>query len=139
MPADGFYEWKRLGKTKQPYCFEINEGGLFAFAGIWDRWRDAGGNVVDTCSILPTTPNAIAVQVHDRMPVIIEPDAYDLWLDPGMQSVTALADLLRPCDARSMRSCTVSPRVNNVANDDQECSLAVAPAAATASQSSLFS
>ena len=56
IPADGFYEWVRTGKSKQPYCFEVNEGELFAFAGLWDRWRDASGNAVETCSILTTTP-----------------------------------------------------------------------------------
>jgi putative SOS response-associated peptidase YedK len=59
IPADGFYEWMRTGKAKQPYCFEVNEGELFAFAGIWDRWNDRSGNTVETCSILTTIPNAV--------------------------------------------------------------------------------
>jgi putative SOS response-associated peptidase YedK len=59
IPADGFYEWKRLGKEKQPHCFEVNEGELFTFAGIWERWKDAGGELLGTCSILTTTPNAV--------------------------------------------------------------------------------
>src|SRR5271167_3502916 len=70
IPADAFYEWKRVGKSKEPYCFELNEGELFAFAGIWDRWKNASGNVVETCSILTTTSNAVTAVVHDRMPVI---------------------------------------------------------------------
>jgi putative SOS response-associated peptidase YedK len=74
IPADGFYEWQRRGKVKQPYCFEVNEGELFAFAGIWDRWKDASGKTVETCSILTTTPNAVTSVVHDRMPVIMDPD-----------------------------------------------------------------
>src|ERR1017187_984598 len=57
IPADGFYEWAKTGKGKQPYCFEVNEGELFAFAGLWDRWKDPSGNWVKTCSILTTTPN----------------------------------------------------------------------------------
>ncbi|MFY9702513.1 MAG: SOS response-associated peptidase [Terriglobales bacterium] len=125
IPADGFYEWKRDGKTKQPYCFEINEGELFAFAGIWDRWKDASGKPVETCSILTTTPNAVTAPVHDRMPVILEPDAYDLWLDPGMQNVAAVSDLLKPYDARAMRCYPISARINSVANDDAECSAPV--------------
>ena len=68
---DGFYEWSRMGKAKQPYCFEINEGALFAFAGIWDRWREANGKSVETCSILTTMPNAVTSAVHDRMPAIL--------------------------------------------------------------------
>jgi putative SOS response-associated peptidase YedK len=122
VPADGFYEWSRAGKTKQPYCFEVNEGELFAFAGIWDRWKDPTGKWVETCSILTTAPNAVAAAVHDRMPVILDPGGYDLWLDPGMQNVAAASELLRPCDARLMRCYPVSTRINHVANDDEECS-----------------
>jgi putative SOS response-associated peptidase YedK len=87
IPADGFYEWKRDGKTKQPYCFEVNEGELFAFAGLWDRSKDPSGQWVKSCSILTTTPNVVTSAVHDRMPAILDPDSYDLWLDPGMQNV----------------------------------------------------
>jgi putative SOS response-associated peptidase YedK len=121
IPADAFYEWSRIGKAKQPYCFEINEGGLFAFAGIWDRWSGPSGNELETCSILTTAPNAVTLPVHDRMPVILDPDAYDLWLDPGMRDLGAASELLKPCDARLMRCCPVSSRINHVANDDEEC------------------
>jgi putative SOS response-associated peptidase YedK len=120
--ADGFYEWQKTGKAKQPYCFEVNEGELFAFAGIWDRWKDPSDSAVETCSILTTTPNAVTTAVHDRMPVILDPDGYDLWLDPGMKDVSAAAELLKPCDARLMRSYPISTRINHVANDDEECS-----------------
>ena len=122
IPADGFYEWVRTGKTKQPYCFEVNAGELFAFAGIWDRWWDPSGNAVETCSILTTTPNTVTSAVHDRMPVILDPDSYDLWLDPGMQNVTAISELLKPFDGRLMRCYPVSKRINHVANDDEGCS-----------------
>lgn len=125
IPADGFYEWTRTGKTKQPYCFEVNEGELFAFAGIWDRWKDPSGNWMKTSSILTTTPNAVTSAVHDRMPVILDPDAYDLWLDPGMQNVAAVSDLLKPHNARLMRCYPVSTRINHVANDDEACSAPV--------------
>jgi putative SOS response-associated peptidase YedK len=80
------------GKTKQPYCFEVNDGQLFAFAGIWEGWKDPGGKVLETCSILTTAPNALTSAVHDRMPVILEPDSYDVWLDPGMSSAHAFAN-----------------------------------------------
>jgi putative SOS response-associated peptidase YedK len=122
IPADGFYEWMRMEKTKQPYCFEINNGELFAFAGLWERWKDPTGNWIKTCSILTTTPNAVTAPVHDRMPVILDPDSYDLWLDPGMTNVAAASDLLKPFDARQMRCFPVSGRINHVANDDEECS-----------------
>jgi len=122
IPADGFYEWVRTGKVRQPYCFEVNEGKLFAFAGIWDRWKDASGKTIETCSILTTTANAVTAAVHDRMPVILDPDGYDLWLDPGMRDVRAASELLKPYDARLMRSYPISTRINHVANDDAECS-----------------
>lgn len=85
IPADAFYEWKKNGRAKQPYCFEVNDGALFAFAGIWDRWKDPSGNLVQTCSILTTSPNAVTRAVHDRMPVILDAPEFDLWLDPGMK------------------------------------------------------
>jgi putative SOS response-associated peptidase YedK len=132
IPADGFYEWKRDGKTKEPYCFEVNNGELFAFAGIWDRWKDPSGNWIKTCSILTTTANA---PVHDRMPVILDPDAYDLWLDPGMNDVNVVSEFLKPYDARLMRCYPVSSRINNVANDDEECSR---PVEVTETQNRLF-
>jgi len=118
IPAEGFYEWARTGKAKQPYCFEVNDGELFAFAGLWDRWKDPSGNWIKTCSILTTTPNAVTAPVHDRMPVILDPDAYELWLDPGMTNVGAVSELLKPYDARLMRCYPVSTRINLVANDD---------------------
>ncbi|HXU14929.1 MAG TPA: SOS response-associated peptidase [Terriglobales bacterium] len=135
IPADGFYEWKRTSKSKQPFCFEVNDGALFGFAGLWDRWRDASGTWLTTCSILTTTPNAVTSTVHDRMPVILAPDAYDLWLDPGMKNLRAVCELLTPYDARQMRCYSVSNRVNYVANDDEECSK---PVDVTQEQPGLF-
>lgn len=122
IPADGFYEWVRTAKPKQPYCFEVNDGELFAFAGLWDRWKDPSGNWIRTCAILTTTPNAVTSAVHDRMPVILDPNNYELWLDPGMKDVGAVSDLLKPCNTRLMRCYPVSTRINRVVNDDEECS-----------------
>jgi putative SOS response-associated peptidase YedK len=136
IPADAFDEWMRTGKAKQPYCFEVNGGELFAFAGIWDRWQDSSGKWVKTCSILTTTRNAVAGKVHDRMPVILDPDRYDLWLDPGMKNVDAASALLKPCDARLMRCYPVSTRINHVSHDDEECCRLVEPAQ---TQNRLFS
>jgi putative SOS response-associated peptidase YedK len=110
--------------VKQPYCFEVNDGELFAFAGIWDRWKDAIGKPLETFSILTTIPNAVTSSVYDRMPVILNPDSYDVWLDPGMKDVVTVLELLRPYDARLMRCYPVSTRVNNVVNDDAACSRA---------------
>jgi putative SOS response-associated peptidase YedK len=129
IPADGFYEWKKSGKTKQPFCFEMNNGELFAFAGLWERWKDPSGNWIRTCSILTTTANAVTSAVHDRMPVILDPGDYDLWLDPGMKKIEAVSEMLKPFDARKMRSYPVSTRVNHAANDDEACSAPVEPGA----------
>jgi len=135
IPADGFYEWKRTGTSKQPFCFEVKKGELFAFAGLWDGWKNTEGQWIKTCSILTTTPNAVTSAVHDRMPVILDPDTYDLWLDPGMQNAAVVSELLKPYDARFMRSYPVSTRINHVANDDEECSRHVE---VTEAQSNLF-
>jgi len=86
----------------------------FAFAGIWDRWKDATGKAIETCSILTTTANAVTSAVHDRMPVILDPDSYDLWLDPGMRAagrgVRSAEALRRPADAVLSRERPDQPR-----------------------------
>jgi putative SOS response-associated peptidase YedK len=125
IPADGFYEWTRKGGSKQPYCFEVKESELFAFAGLWDGWKNPDGQWIKTCSILTTTPNAVTAAVHDRMPVILDPDSYELWLDPGMQDIAVVSELLKPYDARLMRCYPVSTRINHVGNDDEDCSQTV--------------
>jgi putative SOS response-associated peptidase YedK len=132
VPADGFYEWKRIGKTKQPFCFEVGDGELFGFAGLWERWKNSTGNWVKTCAILTTTPNAVTAAVHDRMPVILDPGSYDLWLDPGFNDVAAASEMLKPYDAAAMRCYAVSARINHVANDDAECAVPVEVAQAQA-------
>src|SRR5262245_51633091 len=122
IPADGFYEWKRSGSSKQPYCFEVQNGEVFAFAGLWDGWKDADGQWIKTCSILTTLPNAVTATVHNRMPVILDRECYELWLDPSVTSVEVISELLKPFDARLMRCYPISAKVNHVANDDEECS-----------------
>ena len=104
--------------------------------GWLDGWKDASGNWVKTCSILTTTPNAVTSAIHDRMPVILDPDSYDLWLDPWMKDVRAASELLKPYDARQMRCYPISTRINRVANDDEACS---APVEVAQIQSRLFS
>jgi putative SOS response-associated peptidase YedK len=121
IPADGFYEWANTGQTKQPYCFAMADDSLFAFAGLWDRWAAPDGKAIESCSIITTTPNALVADVHNRMPVILRPDDYDLWLDPGFQNLNELSSLLLPYDAKLMSRYTVSTRVNSVKNDDARC------------------
>jgi putative SOS response-associated peptidase YedK len=121
IPADGFYEWQKNGKTKQPYCFEVNDGELFAFAGLWDRWMSPQGGVIESCTILTTTPNSLLADIHDRMPVILRTDDYDLWLDPAFRDTASVTEMLKPFDAGLMRRYPVSTRVNYVVNDDADC------------------
>jgi putative SOS response-associated peptidase YedK len=134
VPADGFYEWKKLGpKEKQPYNFGMADDGIFALAGLWERWRDpAAGQMLETCTILTTSPNSLLTGVHSRMPAILTPDEYDLWLDPGVTQPRRVAHLLKPFDARLMRCYPVSERVNRVENDDAECAREVPARTATA-------
>jgi putative SOS response-associated peptidase YedK len=125
IPADGFYEWVRAEKAKQPFHFGMADDSLFAFAGLWDRWRDPSGQVLESCSILTTSPNSLLADVHDRMPVILSPEHYDLWLDPEFRREEALQAILRPFDASQMKRYPVSTRVNFVKNDDPECAVAL--------------
>ena len=121
--ADGFYEWKREGQRKQPYYIKFQDGQPFAFAGLWDRWQRPDGQPLETCTILTTTPNAIVQPIHDRMPVILSPNAYSLWLDPTVHDVEPLQTLRRPHPAEEMTAYAVSTRVNNPANDTPACVL----------------
>jgi putative SOS response-associated peptidase YedK len=121
VPADGFYEWKREGKQKLPFCFTLADESMFAFAGIWDRWKNPQGRWIESCSILTGPPNELMRDVHDRMPVILERDAYEIWLDPGFQEIPELQLLLKPYSTVPMRRYRVSQRVNQVTHDDAEC------------------
>jgi len=120
IPADGFYEWKRQGKLKQPYCFEAGDGKVFAFAGLWDRWTDPQGQLIESCTILTTTANPLLADLHDRMPVILRPEDYDSWLAIKTGNSQSRLKLLTPWTGL-MRRYPVSARVNQVQNDDPEC------------------
>jgi len=132
IPADGFYEWKKLSsREKQPYNIGLKDDGLFAFAGLWDRWRSPSG-WLETCTILTTSANSLTRDVHDRMPVILQPRDYDLWLDPGITAPARVQHLLRPLDAALMRKYTVSSKVGNPQFDAPECAAEVPPMQASA-------
>jgi putative SOS response-associated peptidase YedK len=114
VPADAFYEWKKIGKAKQPYAIAMRERQPFALAGLWENWKEpASGQWVRTFSILTTAPNALVAPLHDRMPVILAPADYDRWLGEEPDP----ADLIRPY-AGDMAAWPVSPRVNKADNDD---------------------
>lgn len=117
VPADGFFEWKKMGKkTKIPYRFTLLDDSLFAFAGIWDEYENTEGMVQHTFLILTTAPNGIVNEIHDRMPVILDREAESIWLNPGTPE-ERLVSLLKPSSEENMLSYTVSPLVNQVAND----------------------
>lgn len=116
-PADGFYEWQRTGRTKTPYFIGLRDGGLFAFAGIYDVWSGPVGELIESYAILTTVPNAVMAPIHDRMPVILRREAEETWLDPAA-GLDELLPLLGPYPAGEMQAYAVSPRVNAPRNDD---------------------
>jgi putative SOS response-associated peptidase YedK len=116
IPADGFYEWKRAGRSKQPYYFQMQDESPFAFAGIWDRWQ-GNGRTVTSCAIITTTPNELLATIHDRMPVILTADDYEAWLRDDADP-RELKALLAPYPAAAMKSFPVSPRVNSALVDE---------------------
>ncbi len=128
--ADGFFEWQKLPDRKQPYHFQVDDGALFAFAGIWDRWGRPGGEVVESCAIITTRANDLAGLVHDRMPVILPPESWEAWLQPGQQDRTAresLRSLLCPLPSERMSVYPVSTIVNGSRNDVRDCVEPVGP------------
>ncbi|QJX79907.1 SOS response-associated peptidase [Priestia megaterium] len=118
--ADGFYEWKKEGKNKQPFRFVMEDERPFAFAGLWEQWNK-GEEPLYTCTIITTKPNGVTKEVHDRMPVILEEDVYDLWLNPQMNDTEYLKSLLVPYPADRMKMYPVSTVVNSPKNDLEEC------------------
>jgi putative SOS response-associated peptidase YedK len=125
VPANGFYEWETRGRSRQPWLIRPKDGGLMAFAGLWEAWRDPGsGERVHSCTIVTTLPNALAGRWHDRMPVILAPEDYERWLDPADADAQAL---LRPCPEEWLEAYRVSPRVNRPDDDDAELIEPLAP------------
>jgi len=118
--ADGFYEWQSAGRRKQPYWIGFADRRPFAFAGLWDRWNAPEGDSVDSCVILTTEANEALQPLHDRMPVIVKPEDFDLWMDPDTIP-WELEPLLRPYPEDDMTFHPVTTRVNYVANDDPSC------------------
>jgi putative SOS response-associated peptidase YedK len=123
IPTDGFYEWKKEGKLKQPYHIRRRDRLPFAFAGLWSRWRpkEGGGEPLDTFTILTTDSNELIRPLHDRMPVILDPANFDLWLDPAVDDRERLQELLVPYDGSVMETVPVSRTVNSPAYDGPDC------------------
>jgi len=120
IPATGFYEWQKLdAKRRQPWLIRLASGRPFAFAGLWEP--PAAGGSSPTCAILTTEPNEVARPIHDRMPVILDPADYALWLDPAVTVPAEVRPLLRPFPAEAMTAFPVTTAVNNPAFDDPAC------------------
>src|SRR5690606_3205727 len=121
IPADGFYEWQVKDGRKQPLRIVPANGPLFAFAGLWDRWESPEGQEVLSCVIITTAANDFMRPIHDRMPAILSPKDYDLWLDAGVQDPEAVTPLLRPCSDEMLRAYPVATVVNSPRNDTPAC------------------
>jgi putative SOS response-associated peptidase YedK len=122
--ADGFYEWQKTGDGKQPYYIRMEDGSPFAFAGLWESWND--GREIRSATIITTDANDVVAPIHNRMPVILRPEDYDLWLDPDFDEKELLTSLLKPYPAEAMEAYPVSRRVNRPSNNEPSCIESVA-------------
>jgi len=122
VATDGFYEWKKEGKLKQPFLIHREDGKPFAFAGLWSGWRNPEtGEILRTFTIITTAANDLLRPLHDRMPVIVDPENFDLWLDPKMEDAAKLQPLLVPHAVEGFEAFPVSRAVNNPAHDELDC------------------
>lgn len=135
IPASGFYEWRRTPAGKQPYWIAPADGGVVAFAGLWDTWSDADGGDIDTGAIVTTAANKKIADIHHRMPAIVMPEAFETWLDTVHVSANEAASLLVPAPDDYLVAVPVSDRVNKVANDDPGLLEPVEPTEAMSAQS----
>jgi putative SOS response-associated peptidase YedK len=119
LVADGFVEWRRTDGRKQPYYVRLKNDRLFGLAGLWERW-ERGDKPVESCTILTTEVNGLMKPIHERMPVIIPPEQYGLWLDPACQDARKLEGLPRPFSGE-LTAYQVSTVVNNPRNDGPQC------------------
>ena len=120
IPADGFFEWRQAGSGKQPYFIHRADGQVMAMAGIWERWTDPEGKLetpLDSCAIITTSANEEMARLHDRMPVILEPEDWARWLDPEITDAEPLVELLDPAEDHVIAYHPVGPDVGNVRNN----------------------
>ncbi len=121
IPASGFYEWVKTDSGKQPHFIHFHDARLFAFAGLWERWPKGDTGPLDTCTIITTTPNQLIAEMHERMPVILNPADFAEWLKPEPLAQDRLKELVAPHPADEMEAYPVSTFVNKPVNDTQEC------------------
>ena len=119
--ADGYYEWQKQRTKKQPFYIHRRDDGPFAFAGLWEHWKRPGSEPVESCTIITTDANELTRAIHDRMPVILHPKDYAVWLDPDIQDRSRLEPLLVPCTSQDLVTRPVSTHVNNPRNEDAHC------------------
>jgi putative SOS response-associated peptidase YedK len=132
VPVDGFYEWRKSDlpgvkkpAPKQPYFITHAGGDVFAFAGLWEHWQGPGGEEIESCTILTTTPNKLMEAIHDRMPVILSPDDYERWIDTTLQEPEQVTDLMKPCPPSWLTMRAVSTFVNSPHNEGERCVMPV--------------
>lgn len=118
--ADGFYEWKAEGRGKTPMYITLADGQPFAFAGLWDLWRSPDGPEIRSCTIVTTEPNELMASIHNRMPAILRPGAYEDWLNPQLRDEQVLTHWLSPYPSELMTARPVSRLVNNPRNETAE-------------------
>jgi putative SOS response-associated peptidase YedK len=118
IPADGFYEWQAGGARKQPYFIHRKSGQPFAFAGLWETWTGPNGEELETAAIVTTAVNKTLAPIHDRMPVIVPPDAFDLWLNSANVDPMTASALIHPAPENWLEAYPISTDVNRVANDN---------------------
>jgi putative SOS response-associated peptidase YedK len=120
IPCSGFFEWKTENKIKQPYCFRPTAEPMFALAGLYEHWVDKSGRSIDSCTIIVGEANSDVITIHDRMPIILEPEDFNSWLDPEIQSEQILKPLLKKRPEGKIEHYPVSPKVNNPKNDSAD-------------------
>jgi len=121
IPANGFFEWKEEGGKKHPLYVRMKDDAIMGFAGVWDHWKHPDGEPLETCSILTTASNRLIQPLHDRMPVILHPEEYGLWLDREVTDPERLKALYQPYPADMMEMYPVSTLANSPRNDSPEC------------------
>ena len=121
VPADGFFEWAKTSDGKQPYHIRFSDRRAFAFGGLWERWSQSPGEIVESFTILTTSPNPVTAPIHDRMPVILGPDSWEEWLGASPLPRGRQEVLFGPYSSDEMEAIGVSKRVNSPANDDGRC------------------
>jgi putative SOS response-associated peptidase YedK len=136
FPADGFYEWRQEGGVRQPSFVRARAGGPLAFAGLWESWTGPNGEEMETAAIVTTRANRTLAPLHDRMPVVVAPEAFDFWLDGRKVDAETAAALIAPAPEDLLEAYAVSPAVNRVANDSPELIEPAPPAAPDSTRAS---